>query len=259
MGADETPKDPTMVEYPIVTTAIVSDAPKDGHVQWRKESVKLREPLADEILVQIVASGICHTDVALSLLPEDTPNYAPYPKIMGHEGSGVVERVGSGVTHVKAGDKVLLSFDFCGKDGCRGCVDETPGYCDVFHSKNLFCVPDVYQTEGGKSTSGLFFGQSSFSKLALVKGTSAVNVEGLVKSEEELKLFAPLGCGYQTGAGAVTEFANVGKHDEIAVSSTIATRGRYLVLLTRNPRSLDSVVSAWRLSWYVRVESKSAD
>jgi Zn-dependent alcohol dehydrogenase len=213
------------------TTAIVSDAPKDGHVQWRKVPVRLREPLADEILVHIVASGICHTDVALSSIPIDAPGYAPYPKIMGHEGSGVVERVGSGITHVKEGDKVLLSFDFCEKDECHACADETPGYCDEFHSKNILSVPEVYQAEDGNHVAGLFFGQSSFSKLALIKGTSALNVQDLVKDVEELKLFAPMGCGYQTGAGAVTELADVGKRDEVAVSLRTKSHSRCVSLM----------------------------
>jgi Zn-dependent alcohol dehydrogenase len=206
-----------MTAYPISTTAILSDVPKDGHVQWRKEEVKVREPLGDEVLVRILASGICHTDVALSSVPDGAPGFAPYPRVSGHEGSGVVERVGSSVTHVKEGDKVLLSFDFCGKDECRACVDETPGYCGEFHSRNIFSVPDVYQTKDGMSAGGLFFGQSSFSKMALVKSTSALNVSHLVKDEEELKLFSPMGCGFQTGAAAVTELADVAGRDEIAV------------------------------------------
>ncbi|KAL1648926.1 hypothetical protein SLS61_006657 [Didymella pomorum] len=146
----------------------------------------------------------------------DTPGFHPYPKILGHEGAGIVEQVGNKISHVKKGDKVLLSFDYCGNDDCRACEDETPGYCEQFHVKNLFHVPDVYQIDG-KSAGGLYFGQSSFSSLALVKGTSIVNVEQLVKDEEELKLFAPMGCGYQTGAGAVTELANVGKKDVVVV------------------------------------------
>lgn len=207
-----------MSAYPISTTAIISDVPKDGQLQWRKEKVQLRAPLDDEVLVRIIASGICHTDVAMTSMPEGTPGFTPYPKVVGHEGAGIVEQVGSAITHTKAGDKVLLSFDFCKKTGCRGCVDETPGYCSEFHVKNLFSVPDVYKREGNSAVSGLFFGQSSFSHLAIVKGTSALNVTDLVKDEEELKLFSPMGCGYQTGAGAVAELADVSSNDSIAVS-----------------------------------------
>ena len=204
------------MSYPISATAIISDAPKGTHPQWRKQKVQLREPGEDELLVRIVASGVCHTDVAISTLPEDTHGFQPYPKIAGHEGAGIVEQVGSKISHAKKGDKVLLSFDYCGKEECRACEDETPGYCGEFHVKNLFNVPDVYQIDG-KPAAGLFFGQSSFSSIALVKGTSVVNVEKLVKDEEELKLFAPMGCGYQTGAAAVTELVDVGKKDTIVV------------------------------------------
>jgi len=205
------------MSFPISATAIVSDAPNGSHVSWRKEKVQLREPGEDELLVKIIASGVCHTDIAISSFPADTPGFLPYPKILGHEGAGIVEQVGSKISHVKKGDKVLLSFDYCGDDDCRACEDETPGYCEQFHVKNLFHVPDVYQIDS-KPAGGLFFGQSSFSSLALVKGTCVVNVEQLVKDEEELKLFAPMGCGYQTGAGAVTELANVGKKDVVVVS-----------------------------------------
>ncbi|KAJ8119046.1 hypothetical protein OPT61_g95 [Boeremia exigua] len=205
------------MSHPISVTAIVSDAPNGTHPVWRKEKVQLREPGEDELLVKIIASGICHTDIAISTFPEGVPGFQPYPKIMGHEGAGIVERVGSKISNVKKGDKVLLSFDYCSKDDCRGCEDDTPGYCNEFHVRNLFNEADVYQVDNGKSAGGLFFGQSSFSSTALVKGTSVVNVEQLVKDEEELKLFAPMGCGYQTGAAAVTELANVGKKDAVVV------------------------------------------
>lgn len=208
-----------MAEYPHSTTAILSDAPDGTKIQWRKADVHIRDPQADEVLVRMVASGVCHTDIVLSGTPAGTPGFAPYPKVTGHEGAGIVEKVGSGITHVKAGDKVLLSFDYCNDaDACRGCADDTPGYCNDFHVKNIFGVPDVYQLGDGGAVGGLFFGQSSFSQLAVVKGTSTVNVEGLVKNEDELKMFAPMGCGYQTGAASVTELADVRKGDDVCVS-----------------------------------------
>ena len=210
----------TMTTYPISTTAIVSSAPENGHVKWRKENVQLRAPQQDEVLVRIIASGVCHSDIAVSSIPPGgAPGFSPYPKVLGHEGAGIVEQVGDEVTHLKKGDKVLLSFDYCGKDECRACADESPGYCVEFHGRNIFNVPDVYEVDGGKSAGGLFFGQSSFSSLAVVKGTSALNVSQLVKDEEELKLFAPMGCGYQTGAAAVTELVDVGDKDTIAVGA----------------------------------------
>ncbi|KAF2998938.1 hypothetical protein E8E13_006515 [Curvularia kusanoi] len=205
------------MSHPISTTAIVSYAPNGDHPVWQREKVHLREPGDDELLVKIIASGICHTDVAISTFPVGTPGFQPYPKIMGHEGAGIVERVGSKISHVKKGDKVLLSFDYCGKDDCRACEDETPGYCSEFHVKNLLSVPDSCFGDDGKEIGALFFGQSCFSGMALVKGNSALNVEHLVKNEEELKLFAPMGCGYQTGAASVAEACNIGKKDAIVV------------------------------------------
>ncbi|KAL6711716.1 hypothetical protein ACN47E_004650 [Coniothyrium glycines] len=208
----------TTATYTTSTTAIVASEPQDGHVTWRMEHVRVRAPLPDEVQVRVVASGICHTDVAMAVVPPGAPGFAAYPKVLGHEGAGIVEKVGSSITHVKEGDKVLLSFDYCGREECKGCVDEAPGYCDEFHEKNLFSVPEVYALESdGTIAAGLFFGQSSFANVAICKGTSVLNVTDVVKSDEELKLFAPLGCGYQTGAGAVAELAKVGPQDAIAV------------------------------------------
>ena len=79
------------------------------------EPVEVDEPRPDEVLVRIVASGICHTDVAV----RDQSVALPLPMVLGHEGSGVVEAVGSGVTHVRPGDHVVLSGDSCGH--CRNC------------------------------------------------------------------------------------------------------------------------------------------
>ncbi|KAJ4363388.1 hypothetical protein N0V83_009681 [Neocucurbitaria cava] len=141
--------------------------------------------------------------------------------------------VGAEVKGVRVGDRVVLSFDYCGgAEGCRACDSSVkgmgmPGYCKEFHARNIFGVEGVYQVvvdddvddgeEGSKAAAGLFFGQSSFSQFAVVKGRSAVNVQAVVQSEEELKLFAPMGCGYQTGAASVTEVADVREGDSVAI------------------------------------------
>ncbi|KAF2795278.1 NAD(P)-binding protein [Melanomma pulvis-pyrius CBS 109.77] len=204
-----------MAEYPTSTRAIVTTPPKDGAPTWAMQDISLRDPSPNEVLVRIVASGVCHTDLAISMVP---PEYGMlFPKVMGHEGGGVVEKIGAGITHVKPGDLVLLSFDFCGADDCYNCAGEKPGFCSRFNALNLMSEAGVYKNGAGEAVAGSFFGQSSFANFALVKERSALNVTGLVRSEDELKLFVPFGCGFQTGAGAVTETARVGDKDSIAV------------------------------------------
>src|SRR5687767_3978514 len=80
------------------------------------EPVELDEPKADEVLVRIVATGMCHTDT----LPRDDVTLSPPPIITGHEGAGVVVVTGSAVRSVAPGDHVVLSFDSCGE--CERCV-----------------------------------------------------------------------------------------------------------------------------------------
>ncbi|EGD45637.1 aryl-alcohol dehydrogenase [Nocardioidaceae bacterium Broad-1] len=151
----------------------------------------------DEILVRMVAAGLCHTDlgVASGGLP------FPLPGVLGHEGAGVVEEVGSGVRSLVPGDQVLLSFSSCGT--CGRCRDGHPAYCDVWLPANLIGGARMDGTSPvrrkGEPIGGHFFGQSSFSRLAVVDERSAVRVG----PEADLSLLAPLGCGVQTGVGAV--------------------------------------------------------
>ena len=77
----------------------------EGGDDFQLEEVELEAPRADEVLVRVVASGMCHTDVAIK---NQDVNF-PVPLILGHEGSGIVEAVGSAISHVKPGDHVVLS------------------------------------------------------------------------------------------------------------------------------------------------------
>ncbi|OCL04761.1 NAD(P)-binding protein [Glonium stellatum] len=196
-----------MANYTVSAKAIVSHPPKDSNRSWEMQEVKLREPNADELLVRMIATGICHTDLHFGILPTD---YGNYPKVLGHEGAGYVEKAGSNVKGMAPGDPVLLSFASC--TSCRACQLSKPGYCQNFMSLNIGAVRGIFE-----DISGNFFGQSSFSSMAIVGASSVVNVSGLLKDENDLKLFAPLGCGFQTGAGAVTELANANKDDLVAV------------------------------------------
>lgn len=202
--------------------AIVASAPdypnnyKPGN-NWKLQDIVVPTELKEgEILIEMTATGICHTDLLTTSYPDGTPGI-PYPRIVGHEGSGYVKAIGPGVKKdVKVGDPVLLSFDHCGE--CESCRQGHPAYCSVFIPLNIPCVPDVFRdTNGGKGIAGKSFGQSSFASLSVVKEASVLPARGLVKSKEELQLFAPLGCGIQTGAGAVLRLAKPEKQDRVMV------------------------------------------
>jgi len=176
------------------TQALVVES---GGAPFTVAEVELDEPQAGEALVRIVASGLCHTDlgVASGGLP------FPLPGVLGHEGAGVVERVGSAVTAVAPGDHVLLSFTSCGY--CANCRDGHPAYCATWLPMNLIggqrADGSATITRSGTPLGGHFFGQSSFSQWALADERSLVKID----PDVPLPLVAPLGCGVQTGVGAV--------------------------------------------------------
>lgn len=175
------------------------------------ESLELEGPRDDEILVRLVASGICHTDIDIC----DTWDPADTPVVLGHEGAGVVEQVGKRVKRVTRGDHVVLSYQSCGK--CRQCRTGHPTDCDRFYEANFgFARLDGSNALQRSGVRGHFFGQSSFATHAL--GTE----RNLVKVPEDLPLeiLAPLGCGLQTGAGTVMNSLKVSKGVSIAVFGT---------------------------------------
>ncbi|KAH6962478.1 chaperonin 10-like protein [Ilyonectria sp. MPI-CAGE-AT-0026] len=202
-----------------LTKAIVSHAPEDGKRKWVLEDVQITQPGEYEAIVEMVASGVCHTDLGCGTAPDGTPGFPvpPYPRVLGHEGAGYVRSVGSKITKVKPGDAVLLSFAFC--TNCHNCQFGAPGYCHKFSDLNFTGVKDAFRFPKSPSQEigGSFFGQSSFAKLTRVQETSLVNVSAFVSNDDELKLLAPLGCGIQTGAGTVTELANAKPDDKVAV------------------------------------------
>ncbi|MCQ1993833.1 NAD(P)-dependent alcohol dehydrogenase [Arthrobacter sp. zg-Y1171] len=159
--------------------------------------VTLDDPRPDEVLVRVVASGVCGTDLGVQAghIP------FPLPGVLGHEGAGVVEAVGSAVTSVQPGDHVLLTFTSCGV--CRNCRSAHPAYCVEFLSRNLLggerADGSSTLSENGTDLHGHFFAQSSFSNLVLADERGVTKVDPAA----DLSLLAPLGCGIQTGAGAV--------------------------------------------------------
>lgn len=156
----------------------------------------LDEPRDDEILVEIRAVGLCHTD----LVARDQILPVPLPAVLGHEGAGVVVRTGAAVTKVRAGDRVVLSINSCGH--CTRCHAGEPTYCESSVSLNYSgSRADSSKTLrlDGRPVSSNFFGQSSFASHALAYEANVVRVDESLPFE----LLAPLGCGVQTGAGAI--------------------------------------------------------
>jgi aryl-alcohol dehydrogenase len=161
-----------------------------------QESLTLEAPLPDEVLVRIVATGLCHSDITAMHFHFPPPP----PVVLGHEGAGIVEAVGADVTHVVPGDHVVLSFNSCGE--CANCAAGHVAYCDNFFARNLNGRrPDGSETLHASSgpVGGCFFGQSSFATHALAHKRNTVKV----RKDAPLEMLGPLGCGIQTGAGAV--------------------------------------------------------
>ncbi len=160
------------------------------------EALDLEAPRAHEVRVEIAGVGICHTDVKMAR------GYRPVrlPLVLGHEGSGTVVDVGSEVTKVRPGDRVVLSFDSCG--ACEHCQSGHPAVCDLVDELTFGCARldgSSPLKRDGEVVHGCFFGQSSFSTIALATDRNTVRVD----ADAPLELLGPLGCGVQTGAGAV--------------------------------------------------------
>jgi len=145
-----------------------------------------------EVRVRMVATGICHTD--LKAAGPDGP--VPRPVVLGHEGAGIVESVGSAVAKVAPGDPVVMTFASCGV--CAPCRDAHPAYCVRSFAMNFGCSHGHLSAAEG-AVAGGFFGQSSFATLAIATERNVVKV----RADAPLAMLGPLGCGIQTGAGAV--------------------------------------------------------
>lgn len=166
----------------------------------------------DELLVRIHSTGVCHTDLAV--MRGDLP--VPLPIVLGHEGAGVIELVGSEVTGFGVGDHVALSFASCGE--CGPCRSGRPSACSRFVDLNFGGAradgTTTLQDAGRTPLHGSFFGQSSFATHAVVAARNAV----IVPEDVPLHLIGPLGCGVQTGAGTVLHVLSVGAGGRLVVA-----------------------------------------
>ncbi len=174
------------------------------------DEIELDEPKADEVLIKIAASGCCHTDLG----GRDQMAPWPIPGVLGHEGSGIVEKVGDMVYGIKPGDHVVMSYQFCGH--CDNCLEGHPARCNTWFPLNfLGRLKDGttrLHTKDGKDLS-VFFGQSSFAQYAVCNQSQVA----VVDPDVDIRLLGPLGCGFQTGFGTVTNVFKAGFGDTIAV------------------------------------------
>ena len=196
-----------------------------------REELELDNPGPGEALVRVVATGVCHTD--LNTQSGDMP--LPLPGVFGHEGSGIVEAVGEGVTDIKPGDHVIMGWAFCGE--CRNCVRGEHRYCLNIGAELLAGIrlhgPDAgtsaYSRTDGSSVSGHFFGRSSFATYSLTRA----NALGKVDEDIDLNLLGPLACGITTGAGAVLNTAQPGPGESVVIIGTGAV-GLAAIMAARN-------------------------
>jgi aryl-alcohol dehydrogenase len=189
-----------------VTAAVLDGTGPDPVLR----EVELAEPRADEVLVRLVSVGVCGTDLHFA-------TEVPTPAVLGHEGAGIVERVGASVTGVAPGDKVLLTFDSCGS--CDHCHDAAPSYCRRFDEINFGGrrsdgTPTI--TVDGAPAYSHFLGQSAFATHTVVSSRSVVRLP----DELDLAPMGPLSCGLLTGAGAVLNALRSAPGDTVGVFGT---------------------------------------
>ena len=175
------------------------------------EPIDLDDPRDEEVLVKIHGTGVCHTDIVV----RDQYFPTPLPAVLGHEGAGVVVKVGSKVTKVAPGDHVVLTYASCGV--CANCQKGLYGYCPELYGRNFSGGrPDGSSpccARDGTRLSGYFFAQSSFADHALATQRNVVKV----RKDVPIEIMGPLGCGIQTGAGAVINALRPGAGSSIAV------------------------------------------
>jgi aryl-alcohol dehydrogenase len=178
--------------------------------RWSLETLELADPQPHEVVVRVVASGICQTDVHA----RDGFFPLPWPAVYGHEGAGVVERVGAAVTDVAPGDHVIMANPSCGE--CANCREGYEAYCA--HNRRIKVSGvrldgSVALHRGETPIHGSFFQQSSFSTFSLATERNVIKVP----RDAPLDVLAAFPCGVNTGAGAVMNVLKPRRGDSFAV------------------------------------------
>ena len=208
-------------------TAVTAAVVREPKGRFTIEELELDELRSNEVRVRVVAVGACHTDVAM----RDAVFPIPMPVVLGHEGAGVVEAVGSNVTQVGVGDHVVMSAAYCGH--CLQCLTGHQAYCENgfaedFGGRRTLDGTTSLTSGSGEVVSSHFFGQSSFSTYANVVESALVPVDRDVPLEK----IAFLGCGMQTGAGSILNELRPPGGSSIAIAGTGAV-GHAAVMAAR--------------------------
>lgn len=174
------------------------------------EDVTLDEPQANEVLIKLEATGVCHTD--LHFMKGEMP--APVPVVPGHEGAGIVEKVGPGVTTLKPGDHVILMVAFnCGK--CRFCYEGRPTMCvENLPIQMMATLPGGgMRLHKGDQAIHHLFGLACYAEKVVVHERSAVKI----RDDAPMDVVCLLGCGTSTGIGTAINSTKVKAGESIAI------------------------------------------
>ena len=189
-----------------ITAALVPDK----GAPFRLEALELADPGPDELIVRVVACGVCQTDAHA----RDDYFGIPFPCVFGHEGAGIVEAIGPGVTRFAPGDRVVMVSPSCG--ACKPCSLQLPGYCSSARRIKFggrLRDGRVPFMRGGQPVFGAFFQQSSFATHALATEGNVIKVPDALPLEQA----AAFACGVNTGAGAVLNALQPDRGSSIAV------------------------------------------
>ena len=174
------------------------------------EEVRLEAPRAGEVLVTLAASGVCHSD--WHVVTGATVH--PLPVVLGHEGAGIVEAVGAGVTHVQPGDHVILNWaPDCGR--CFYCLRGQPNLCETFVGP-LWAgtmLDGTTRLRLGEAPLYHFSGLSTFAEQTVVPQQTCIPI----RKDVPLKVAALVGCAVTTGVGAAMNTARVRPGDSVVV------------------------------------------
>lgn len=184
------------------------------------ETVNLAEPGQDEVLVKLTATGICHTDLSLQAVGP------VLPLLLGHEGAGIVEKVGPGVDNVKEGDRVVLCWDYCRT--CKPCRLGNVHDCEHFDEINGYRTktPDGRSKLTNQKGEEIYcFFQGTFATHSVVSKNSVI----VVDQDVPLEMLAPLACGVQTGVGTVLNYLKPNYNNTLVITG-VGTVGLSAIL-----------------------------